>query len=165
MKTRNVAQAIALAVAVSCVGLLARPQSTKEPAANAHAAGTFEVKLTPQPPPEGADPSVGRFLSNKQYHGSLEGNSKGEMLSVGSPAKGSAGYVAIEKFAGTLDGRPGTFALQHSGTMNHGEQHLTITVVPDSGTDRLTGLAGSMNIVIAEGKHSYTFDYTLPAGS
>jgi len=35
-------------------------------------------------------------------------------------------------------------------------------VVPDSGTDQLMGLAGKMAIKIADGKHSYDFEYTLP---
>jgi hypothetical protein len=75
--------------------------------------------------------------------------------------KGSAGYVAIEKVTGKLHGRAGTFVLQHTGTMNRGAQKLSITVVPDSGTGELVGLSGKMNIIIAGGKHSYEFDYSL----
>jgi len=99
---------------------------------------------------------------DKQFHGDLEGTSKGQMLTAGSVAKGSAGYVAIEKVTGTLKGRSGTFIFQHSGTIAHGTQQLNITVVPDSGTDQLTGIAGTMTIQIADGKHSYDFEYTLP---
>jgi hypothetical protein len=84
------------------------------------------------------------------------------MLSGMTGTKGSAGYVAIERVTGTLAGRRGTFILQHSGTMSRGAQQLTITVVPDSGTDELTGLTGTMAIIIADGKHSYEFDYELP---
>jgi hypothetical protein len=40
---------------------------------------------------------------------------------------------------------------------------LRIIVVPDSGTDQLTGITGTFNVIIADGKHSYEFDYTLPA--
>jgi hypothetical protein len=125
------------------------------------ATGSFEVKLTPQPgetATEGA--TLGRYLIDKQFHGELEGTSKGEMLSAGA-VKGSAGYVAIEKVSGTLGGRKGTFALQHSGTMNRGATQLSITVVPETGSGELAGLAGSMNIVIADGKHSYEFEYTF----
>jgi len=100
---------------------------------------------------------------DKQFHGDLEGTSKGEMLTAGTGVKGSAGYVAIERVSGTLNGRSGTFVLQHSGTMTHGEPHLTITVVPDSGTGELAGLAGTMSILIAGGNHSYDFEYTLAA--
>jgi hypothetical protein len=98
---------------------------------------------------------------DKIFRGDLEGTSKGEMLAAGTPVKGSAGYVAIEKVSGTLEGRQGTFILQHSGTMNRGAAQLTVTVVPDSGTGQLTGLSGRMNIVIEAGNHSYEFDYTL----
>jgi hypothetical protein len=100
---------------------------------------------------------------DKQFHGDLEATSKGQMLAAGSGGKGSSGgYVALEKVTGTLHGRSGAFVLQHSGTMTRGTPQLTITVVPDSGTDQLAGLAGKMNIIIADGKHSYEFDYTLP---
>jgi len=127
-----------------------------------HARGTFEVKLNPQTGAEGT--SLGRMSLDKQFHGDLEATSKGEMLTAGTSVQGSAGYVAVEQVTGTLRGRRGTFILQHSGTMNRGTPHLTITVVPDSGTGELAGLAGSMDIQIEGGKHSYTFEYTLPPG-
>jgi hypothetical protein len=127
------------------------------------ATGPFDVKLTPQA--EGEDMSVGRMMLDKQFHGDLEATSKGQMLMASSSVQGSAGYVAIEKVTGTLDGRSGSFYLQHSGTMTRGAGELTITVIPDSGTDQLLGLAGRMNIIIADGKHSYDFDYTLPVAA
>jgi hypothetical protein len=121
-----------------------------------HATGTFEVKLTPQP--SGA---VGRMSIDKQYHGELEASSQGEMLTAMTAVKGSAGYVAIEKVTGTLAGRAGSFMLMHTGTMTRGEPKLSVTVVPDSGTQDLAGLTGNLNIIIADGKHSYEFDYEL----
>jgi hypothetical protein len=125
------------------------------------ATGPFEVKLTPQPADENGDATLGRMTLDKQFHGGLEGTSKGQMLSAGTPVKGSAGYVAMERVTGALNGRKGSFILQHSATMTRGTPQLSITVVPDSGTDQLTGLAGKMDIQIAGGKHSYDFDYTL----
>ncbi len=126
------------------------------------ARGTFEVKLTPQPPEASAGTApIGRMLLDKQFHGDLEATSQGQMLAAGTEVKGSAGYVALERVTGTLHGRSGTFVLQHTGTMNRGTPQLTITVVPDSGTGGLTGLAGSLTIEIADGKHSYGFEYTL----
>jgi hypothetical protein len=98
---------------------------------------------------------------DKQFRGDLEATGHGEMLAVRTDTEGSAGYVALERIAGTLDGRNGTFALQHSGTMTRGVPQLLITVVPDSGTGELAGIAGRMNINIADGKHSYDFEYTL----
>ena len=98
---------------------------------------------------------------DKQFHGDLEGTSKGQMLSAMGSIKGSAGYVAMERVTGTLKGRSGSFVLQHSGTMTRGEPRLVVSVVPDSGTAELVGLAGTLTIKIADGKHSYEFEYTL----
>jgi len=127
------------------------------------ASGTFEVKLSPQASEDNVgDPTVGRMSLDKQFHGDLEATSKGQMLTAGTDVKGSAGYVAIERVSGTLEGRSGTFALQHSGTMTRGAAELNITVVPDSGTGQLVRLEGRMTINIVEGKHFFDFEYTLP---
>ena len=126
----------------------------------ARAGGTFEVKVVPRGD-QAVDANLGRMTIEKQFHGDLEATSKGEMLTAGTGVKGSAGYVAIERVAGVLQGRSGSFALQHSGTMTRGAPQLAISVVPDSGTDQLAGLAGNMTIEITDGKHSYNFDYTL----
>jgi hypothetical protein len=145
------------------LGVTANSQTAKEPA-TLHATGTFEVKIDPQPPEEktgGA--AIGRMLLDKHFHGDLDATSKGTMLAAGTGAKGSSGgYVALEIVTGTLKGHTGAFVLQHSATMNRGVPQLSVTVVPDSGTGQLTGLAGKMNIIIADGKHSYDFEYTLP---
>ena len=128
----------------------------------ARASGSFDVKITPlanDTPTEGSP--LGRMAIDKQFHGDLEATSKGEMLTAGTAIKNSAGYVAIERVTGTLAGRTGTFALQHNATMTRGEGALNIVVVPDSGTGELTGLAGSMQIEIANGAHRYVFEYEL----
>ncbi len=131
----------------------------------ARASGLFEVRLLPQPRSDGVgDPSIGRMSLDKTFHGDLEATSKGEMLAVRSAVEGSAGYVAIEWVTGTLHGRSGSFALQQSGTMTRGTPQLVITVVPDSGTGELVGLAGKLAIINKSGKHSYDFEYTLPEG-
>jgi len=127
-----------------------------------HPTGTFEIKMTPQDD-KSTDKSLGRVTIEKEWHGDLEGTSAGQMLTGGDIAKGSAGYVAIEKVSGTVNGRQGTFMLQHSGIMTRGEGQLTITVVPDSGTDQLAGLTGRLSIRIEGGKHFYDFDYSLTA--
>jgi hypothetical protein len=133
------------------------------------ASGTFEVKLSPQgqddksPEKESEGVTLGRMTIDKQLRGDLEGTSEGQMLTAGTPVKDSAGYVAIERVSGTLHGRRGSFVLQHSGTMTRGKPQLTVTVVPDSGTDQLVGLSGKMTIKIADGKHYYDFEYTLSA--
>jgi hypothetical protein len=135
---------------------------TKETVVTQHASGTFEVKMNPQAPEDKVgDPTVGRMSIDKQFRGDLEGTSKGQMLVAGTDIKDSAGYVAIERVIGNLHGHNGTFALQHSGTMTRGTPQLSITVVPDSGTGELLGLAGKMTINIVDGKHFYEFEYTL----
>jgi hypothetical protein len=140
--------------------------SEKGPAMASHANGSFEVKLNPQPPVENiGDPTVGRLSIDKRFSGDLEATSKGEMLAAGTDVKGSAGYVAIERVTGALHGRNGSFALLHRGIMTRGTPELTITVVPDSGTGQLIGLAGKMSINIVEGKHSYDFEYTIEEAS
>lgn len=135
----------------------------KEKAVTAHATGGFDVKVSPEELADTtADASLGRMTLNKQFHGDLDATSKGEMLTAATGVKGSGAYVAIERVTGTLGGRNGSFVLQHTGIMNRGTPELKIAVVPDSGTGQLTGLTGTMNIKIADGKHSYDFEYTLP---
>ena len=128
------------------------------------ARGRFDVKMQPQPAQdEAAGAVIGRMLLDKRYHGTLDATGKGQMLAAHGSEKGSAGYVAIELVSGTLDGRSGSFVLQHTGIMDRGAPQLSIVVVPDSGTDDLRGLSGRMDIVIAAGEHTYVFDYSLPA--
>jgi hypothetical protein len=127
------------------------------------ASGTFEVKLNPLPTHNGAEgANLGRMSIDKRFRGDLDATSEGEMLSVVTSVKGSAGYVAIERVTGTLQGKRGGFVLQHSGTMNRGAPQLSITVVPDSGSEELAGLTGQMAITIINGSHSYDFEYRLP---
>jgi hypothetical protein len=127
------------------------------------ARGPFDVKLVPRANDDSAmEAAIGRMSLDKQFHGDLEATSKGQMLAFRSPVDGSAGYVAMERVSGMLHGKQGTFVLQHSGTMTRGVPGLVVTVVPDSGTDELAGLAGAMMIIIADKKHSYEFKYTLP---
>ena len=125
------------------------------------ATGTFEVKMKPQTDENAGDPTIGRMSLDKQFHGDLEAASKGQMLATQGSVKGSAGYVAIERVTGTLAGRTGTFALQHTGTMNRGVPEQSVTVIPDSGTGELTYLSGKMTIKITDGKHAYEFEYEL----
>ena len=129
-----------------------------------HASGAFEVAMNPQPPYDTAEgATLSRVSINKQFHGDLEASSTVEMLSAITEVKGSAGYVAIERVTGSLHGRAGSFVLQHSGTMTRGQAELTVAVVPDSGTGELKSIAGKMTIDIVDGRHLYTFDYTLDA--
>jgi hypothetical protein len=155
-----------LAFLASVSGILGQTQSSSQKGTQVHhAIGSFDVKMTPQDDKVGD--GVSRMLLDKQYHGDLEGRSKGQMLAAGS-AKSSGVYVAIETFTGTLrvgssEEKTGSFALHHTGIMTKGGPSLSINVVPDSGAGELAGIAGKMTIVIApDGKHSYDFEYTLP---
>lgn len=127
----------------------------------ATAAGTFKVTMTPRVSSD--NPSqLGRFLLAKTFDGALAGTSAGEMLSAGNPASGSAGYVALEWVDAAIGNRQGRFALQHAGTLDGGVSALSIAVVPGSGSDGFAGLAGRMELVIADGVHHYTLHYQLP---
>ena len=123
------------------------------------ARGTFEVTVTPQPRDDGAGP-FDRLFIDKQFHGDLEAVSKGQMLAASTAIEGSGGYVALELVTGTLNGKRRSFILQHNGTMRDEAYSMHVTVVPDSGTDELTGIAGTMAIMIEGGKHFYQFEYT-----
>ena len=124
--------------------------------------GTFNVTITPETLSDTAAQSrLGRLSLDKRYHGALEASAQGEMLSARAGVPGSAGYVALERVEGSLDGRHGSFYLQHSGTMTRGTPALSVTVVPDTGTDQLQGLTGSLSIRIEEDKHYYDFTYEI----
>jgi hypothetical protein len=126
-----------------------------------HATGTFDVRLAQQPADDPAAGPFGRLWLDKHFHGALEGQSVGQMLGAGTAVEGSAAYVALELFTGTLAGRRGTFILQHNGSMRRGTPSMNVTIVPDSGTDQLAGLVGRMTIVIAGGAHSYDLEYNF----
>lgn len=127
------------------------------------AAGLFDVKIDAQPISDIAqETGIGRMSLDKKFHGDLDAVSRGEMLAFRTSEEGSAGYVAMEVVTGTLQGRRGRFALQHSSSMTRGVPQQSIRVVPGSGTDELKGLAGDLTITIADGKHFYKFEYTLP---
>ena len=127
-----------------------------------HAKGEFDVKLTPQAQDDPAS-TLGRMSVDKTFRGDLAGKSLGEMLTAKSTVEGSGVYVAVERVTGTLGGHKGSFTLHHTGVMEGGKPSLTIAVVPDSGTDELAGITGTMTIEITGGKHFYDFAYTLPA--
>jgi hypothetical protein len=159
-KLQKIFSLLALAAALVINSLPAHPQGTM----THRATGMFDVTLTPRANDDSGDGrQMGRMSIDKRYHGDLDATGKGEMLTGMSAVKGSGAYVAIERVSGTLQGRDGSFLIQHGGTMTRGAPNLSITVVPDSGTGQLAGIAGKMGITIAEGKHSYDFEYTLAA--
>lgn len=127
------------------------------------AAGSFDISLTPltldQP---GDDSARGRLRLDKRFHGGLDADGAGEMLTGMGAVAGSAAYVAIERISGTLDGRSGSFLVVHRGVMNRGASELRVNIVPDSGTGELSGIAGEMTLIGGGGRHDYRIDATVP---
>lgn len=161
MESHAAAAALTMAVVAASVALGAGPTEEKT---MQHASGSFDVQMTPEEPNgRTEDDGLGRFALDKRYHGGLEGRALGQMLSAGSPGEGSAGYVAIERFVGKLDGREGTFALMHRGTMSPAGQTLEVAVVPGSGSGELAGISGTLDIRIEGKQHFYDLAYELAA--
>jgi hypothetical protein len=150
---------VGTAASLSQAGM-SRPEPTPAGAIMT-ARGTFEVRLIPRPSDEAAGGPFSLLYLDKRFLGDLTGTSKGHMLGAETAVEGSAGYVALELVTGMLNGRRGSFVLQHAGHMTRGVASMTATVVPDSGTDELAGLAGRLTISISEGQHSYAFEYSL----
>ena len=151
-------------LAALAVGSLAAQRADKstERGTTMIARGTFEVQMTPRPQDDPAGGPFERLFGAKQFHGDLEGTSKGHMLATRSSIEGSGAYVALELVTGKLNGKQGSFVLQHNGTMRKGAYEMRISVTPDSGTEELAGISGTMTILIENGKHSFVFEYTLP---
>ena len=125
--------------------------------------GEFEVEREIRPAVDlGDGVQAAHMRFDKVFRGPLEATSVVQMFAVGTAVEGSAAYVAVERVVGRLDGRSGAFCMQHSGIMDRGSPSLTVSVIPDSGTDALAGLRGTLAIDIVDGKHFYTFDYSLP---
>jgi hypothetical protein len=127
-----------------------------------HASGSFEVKLQPQSSRQADGNTLARMSLDKVFSGDLQGEGKGEMLAARTAVEGSAAYVAVESFSGSVHGKAGSFVFAHRGWMERGVQSLLISVVPDSGTGALAGIIGTLGIRIEDGVHYYDFDYTLP---
>jgi hypothetical protein len=147
-----------LAIVLMAVGDFAHAQEAHSMTAK----GTFDVTIKPQPADAHSDGvALGRMIIDKVYHGDLEGTAIGQMLTGMGGVKDSAVYVAVERFTGTIHGKKGTLMLHHTGVMDRGRQSLTVAVVPDSGTDQLAGISGTLSVDIKDGKHFYTFAYAL----
>jgi len=126
------------------------------------AKGTFEVKTSPLPSDEQIDSKIlGRFSIHKEFSGDMVGVGNGQMLTGMGIVEGSAGYVAMDNITAKLEGKEGSFILQHTGTMSHGIQELVIKVVPDSGNGELQGINGAFKIAMENGKHYYEFEYSF----
>ncbi len=159
MRWRLLAQ---LALPITLIAAAQSPERTPMH----HATGTFEVKMTPEAQtdaPTGGLPTS-RMGIAKSFSGGMTGTATGTMLAAGTPKPGQpAGYVAIDQFSGSVDGKAGGFLLLHRGTIDKaGGADLSVMIAPDSGTGALEGIAGSFEIKMDGGAHHYDLAYTLP---
>ncbi len=161
MKQFMILFGLTLAGLAICVRADVMDGASKQKEKTMTARGTFDVKVTQQPQDDSAGGPFSRLFLDKKFHGDLDAASKGQMMAAGTAVEGSGAYVAFELVTGTLNGKRGSFIFQHKGTMRKGAYELSVTVVPDSGTDELTGISGSMKIIIEGSKHFYEFEYTL----
>ena len=145
---------------ISAIALMSLLAQQKGDSTMETASGTFAVDIRPVTPAPAE--GLARYSAAKQIRGDLEASSEGEMISAGDPKEGTAGYVAMEVVTGSLKGKKGSFALQHSATMDASGQKLSIVIVPGSGTGELKGIAGTFVIQIVNGQHTYKLEYTLP---
>lgn len=129
-----------------------------------HANGSFDVMLETREPDnaQARTANIVRMSIEKKYRGALEASGSGEMLATQDDRE-SGTYVAIERVTGSLQGRSGSFTLVHSAVMRRGvPEDWSVSVVPDSGTDELTDLSGTMTITAKDGDHVYDLEYVLP---
>ena len=144
--------------------LLMSRANTSEEHLPMHASGYFDVTLAPQAAdnPQVRTAQIGRLSIDKKYHGDVQGTSTGQMQAI-KDDRNTGAYVALEKVVGSLQGRSGTFMLMHYGYMSQGAVgRWLVEIVPDSGTDELAGLSGTVKIIQKDGKHYYEIEYALP---
>lgn len=151
------------AMLACCLIATAAPTKEKGTSMTERASGTFEVKVEPiAEEASSTGPALPRYALQKQFSGDVEGTSQGQMMAFDAGVEGSGAYVAIERVTGSVRGRKGSFALMHNGTMRKGgDYRLEVKVIPDSGTEQLAGISGTMQIVIEGGKHIYHLDYSF----
>ncbi|TQM39026.1 DUF3224 domain-containing protein [Pseudonocardia cypriaca] len=104
-----------------------------------------------------------KVQNTKTFEGGISGTSSTELLQA-IAGDGGAAYVGMERVAGEIDGRKGTFVLRHSASMTaDGGGDMRVDVVPGSATGDLAGLTGELTITMTpEREHSYSFAYSLP---
>lgn len=124
--------------------------------------GTFGIEATPGPPFDTDEGVVlGRMTFSKQFSGPLDAAGTVHMTYARAPEDSSAGYVAVEKITGALEGRKGSFVVMHTGVTHGGDLSLTVAIVPNSGTGELAGISGTMTLDNTESGHEYALDYQL----
>ena len=111
--------------------------------------------------------SYGGVTLTKTFTGAIEGTSMVEMLYTRTPRDdgtfAGAGYVALERISGTVDGRQGSFVLLHISTVEGSDPDSSRYVIsPGSGTGELSAMSGKALIEIApDGAHTLHLDYEV----
>jgi len=122
---------------------------------------TFEItgwdETVYDAPDEG--PPMARATVRKRFSGPLEGTSSAELLTA--KGDGGAGYLASERVEASLEGRRGTFVMQHGGIGDETEQRAFGSIVPGSGTGELEGLRGDATFAHDDAGARLTLSYTL----
>ncbi len=112
-------------------------------------------------PAEGS--KLSRITVTKRFTGPLDATSTAQLLTAVAPDDpNQAGYIGSERVTGTLDGRTGTFVIQHGGVAGGAEIRQFGWVVPGSATGDLRGLTGSVHFQHDEHGAIFTMEYELP---
>ena len=131
--------------------------------------GTFTVEsfvpaaLAPAPEEITTGLPVGVAVLVKQFSGGVEGRSATIFTAAFDQASGVGTYVAMESFAGSLEGVAGAVNFTHGATTTGADRVAEhFVVVPGSGTGGLAGLTGGGGLFVNDdGTHRIWFDYEL----
>ena len=122
---------------------------------------TFDVSIVSKPTfsDETGNKRNTRNIFCKELSGGMIGDSEAQMIAAHPANPGSAAYVAIEHFTGSVDGSMSSMFLQHQGLMETGEAALTSMIIPVSGIGELVRISGGFEIGEDVGKHSCVQEY------
>jgi hypothetical protein len=106
-------------------------------------------------------PKLTRANVKRSFSGDLEGEGTLEYLMAYRP-DGTAEFLGMERVVGKLEGREGSFVLQHRGAYEAGVAKAELLVVPGTATGELEGLSGKGDFAAGhEKKHHMRLDYRI----
>lgn len=105
---------------------------------------TFKIDSWNEDPFSKAEdgPELNKASVTQSYSGSLEAKSTIEYLMTNFE-DGTSSFIGIEEIIGELDGKTGSFLLNHNGEHVNGVAKSTFDIIPNSGTGELMGIMGS----------------------
>jgi len=127
------------------------------------AKATFEIKSWEEKTYDEANgrPKLTRASVKKTFHGDLNGESNVEYL-MSYAKDGSASFVGLERFVGSVGGRSGSFVFQHDGTFINGVAKDRYVVVPNSATEDLVGIRGQGEMSMGHAQnYPMQFEYSF----